>query len=147
MTALFHAGDGPGCSSGRSPGLVPLRPAGRPARGGRMLLSTRWPEEEGPITRTRSTRRTFLGGLTAAVVSVPALLRAQPRTVKIGMINPVSGPMADVGQDQRLGAQLAVEAINAAGGGESLRGARRALLTAGRQPQAGRAPPAPHPPV
>src|SRR5258707_942552 len=90
MTALFHAGDGPGCSSGRSPGLVPLRPAGRPARGGRMLLSTRWPEEEGPVTRTRSTRRTVLGGLTAAGVPVPALLRAQPRTGKIGRIFPGS---------------------------------------------------------
>ncbi|HWN13241.1 MAG TPA: ABC transporter substrate-binding protein, partial [Candidatus Dormibacteraeota bacterium] len=64
----------------------------------------------------RSTRRTFLGGLTAAAVGVPTLLRAQGRTVKIAMVSPVSGPMADVGQDQRLGAQLAVEAINAAGG-------------------------------
>ena len=75
------------------------------------------------MTRTRSTRRTFLGGLTAAAVGVPTLLRAQPRTVKIAMVSPVSGPMADVGQDQRLGAQLAVEAINAAGAASSRSGA------------------------
>ena len=87
------------------------------------------------MTRIRSTRRTFLGGLTAAAVGVPTLLQAVPRTVKIGMVNPVSGPMADVGQDQRLGAQFAVEAINAAGGVKSLGGARLELLTAAARPR------------
>src|ERR1700737_3185072 len=84
----------------------------------------------------RSTRRTFLGGLTAAAVGVPTLLRAQGRTVKIAMVSPVSAPMADVGQDQRLGAQLAVEAINAAGGVKSLGGARLELLTADSETKA-----------
>ena len=88
------------------------------------------------MTRTRSTRRAFLGGLTAAAVGVPTLLRAQPRTVKIAMVSPVSGPMADVGQDQRLGAQLAVEAINATGGVKSLGGARLELLTADSETKA-----------
>src|SRR5690349_13623950 len=82
------------------------------------------------MTTARSTRRTFIGGAAAAAVGVPTLLRAQPRTVKIGMVCPVSGPMADVGQDSRLGAQLAVEAVNAAGGIKSLGGARLELLTA-----------------
>lgn len=85
---------------------------------------------------TRTTRRTFIGGLTAAAVGVPTLLRAQPRPVKIGMVCPVSGPMADVGQDSRLGAQLAVEAINAAGGVKSLGGARLELLTADSETKA-----------
>ncbi len=81
--------------------------------------------------RTRVTRRRFLGGLAAsAAVGVPTLLRAQPRTIKIGMVSPVTGPMADVGQDQRLGAQLAVEAINAAGGIKSMGGARLELMPA-----------------
>jgi ABC-type branched-subunit amino acid transport system substrate-binding protein len=40
------------------------------------------------------------------------VLRAQPRTIKVWMVEPVSGPMADVGQDSRLGAQIAVEAAN-----------------------------------
>ncbi len=79
---------------------------------------------------TRSTRRTFIGGIAAAAVGVPTRLRAQPRTVKIGMVCPMSGPMADVGQDSRLGAQLAVEAVNGAGGVKSLGGARLELLTA-----------------
>jgi len=82
------------------------------------------------MTTARSTRRRFIGGIAAAAVGVPTLLRAQPRTVKIGMVCPVSGPMADVGQDSRLGAQLAVEAVNAAGGIKSLGGARLELLTA-----------------
>lgn len=82
------------------------------------------------MTTTRSARRRFIAGLAAAAVGAPILLRAQPRTVKIGMVCPVSGPMADVGQDSRLGAQLAVEAVNAAGGIKSLGGARLELLTA-----------------
>jgi len=70
------------------------------------------------------------------VAGVPTLLRAQPRTVKIGMVSPVTGPMADVGQDSRLGAQLAVEAVNAAGGIKSLGGARLELLTADSETKA-----------
>lgn len=80
-----------------------------------------------------STRRRFMGGLAAASIGVPTLLRAQPKTVKVGMVSPVTGPMADVGQDSRLGAQLAVEAVNAAGGIKSLGGARIELLTAGSE--------------
>ena len=89
------------------------------------------------MARTRVTRRGFVGGLAAAgIVGVPTLLRAQPKTVKIGMVSPVTGPMADVGQDSRLGAQLAVEAVNAAGGIKSLAGARLELLTADSETKA-----------
>ncbi len=91
------------------------------------------------MARTRVTRRGFLRGLaatTAGIAGVPTLLRAQPRTVKIGMVSPVTGPMADVGQDSRLGAQLAVEAISAAGGIKSLGGARLELLTADSETKA-----------
>src|SRR4030095_4960084 len=77
-----------------------------------------------------STRRRFIGGLAAASIGVPTPLHAQPKTVKVGMVSPVTGPMADVGQDSRLGAQLAVEAVNAAVGIKSLGGARIELLTA-----------------
>ena len=41
--------------------------------------------------------------------------------------------MAEVGQDARLGGQLAVEAINAAGGVKSLGGAKIDLLLADSQ--------------
>jgi branched-chain amino acid transport system substrate-binding protein len=85
---------------------------------------------------TRVNRRAFLRGAAAASVGAgvfPAVLRAQPRTVKVGMVEPLTGPMADVGQDSRLGAQMAVETINAAGGIKSLGGARLELLVADSQ--------------
>jgi branched-chain amino acid transport system substrate-binding protein len=91
------------------------------------------------MARTPVTRRGFLRGMAAAstaVLGVPTLLRAQPRTVKIGMVSPVTGPMADVGQDSRLGAQMAVEAVNAAGGIKSLGGARLELLQADSETKA-----------
>ena len=85
---------------------------------------------------SRLDRRDFLRGATAASLGVgafPAVLRAQPRTIKIGMVEPLTGPMADVGQDSRLGAQLAIEAVNAAGGIKSLGSARLELLVADSQ--------------
>jgi branched-chain amino acid transport system substrate-binding protein len=79
---------------------------------------------------TRVTRRVFLttalGG--AGVAACPLPLRAQPRTIKVGMVSPVTGAMAEVGQDCRLGAQLAAEAVNAAGGIKSMGGAKLELL-------------------
>jgi branched-chain amino acid transport system substrate-binding protein len=69
----------------------------------------------------------------AGLGAFPAVLRAQPRTIKVGMVEPLTGPMADVGQDSRLGAQMAVEAINAAGGIKSLGGARIELMVADSQ--------------
>lgn len=85
------------------------------------------------------TRRTFLRGITvsaAGLVAGPRRLRAQPRMIKVGMVEPVTGPMADVGQDSRLGAQMAVESINAAGGIKSLGGARIELLLADSETKA-----------
>jgi branched-chain amino acid transport system substrate-binding protein len=87
----------------------------------------------------RTTRRAFLrcAAVAATVATAaPSVLRAQPRTVKVGMPSPVSGPMADVGQDSRLGAQLAVEAVNAAGGIKSMGGARIELLLADTETKA-----------
>jgi branched-chain amino acid transport system substrate-binding protein len=84
----------------------------------------------------RVNRRALLRGAAAASVGLaafPAALRAQPRTIKVGMVEPLTGPMADVGQDSRLGAQMAVEAINAAGGIKSLGGAQIELLVADSQ--------------
>ena len=75
-------------------------------------------------------RRTFLKGAAAgtAVLGFPAVLRAQPRTVKIGVIHTVTGPLAEPGQACRLGAQMAADAINAAGGIKSMGGAKLELL-------------------
>jgi branched-chain amino acid transport system substrate-binding protein len=91
------------------------------------------------MTARRTTRRAFLRCAAAAATAAtagPSVLRAQPRTVKVGMPSPVSGPMADVGQDSRLGAQLAVEAVNAAGGIKSMGGARIELLLADTETKA-----------
>jgi branched-chain amino acid transport system substrate-binding protein len=81
------------------------------------------------------TRRTFLGAAaaSAAVATVPMPSRAQGKTIKIGVISPVTGALAEVGQDCRLGAQMAAEAINAAGGIRSQGGARLELLLADSQ--------------
>src|SRR6266508_4981215 len=66
-------------------------------------------------------RRTFLktAGAAAgatALAGFPAVLRAQVPTFKVGVIHPVTGPIAEPGQACRLGAQMAAEAISAAGG-------------------------------
>jgi len=80
----------------------------------------------------RPTRRTFLTAAVAGAVvaALPRPLRAQPRVVRLGAIHPVTGPLADIGLACRLGVQLAVDAINAAGGIASIDGARLELLAA-----------------
>ncbi len=83
--------------------------------------------------RTPLSRRTFLVSTTAAATGAlaagaPRPLRAQPRTVKIGAVHPVTGALAEIGQACRLGAQMAVDAVNAAGGIKSLGGARLELI-------------------
>ena len=47
---------------------------------------------------------------------MPSVLRAQGAGVKIGVLHPVSGALSYSGQQGRLGATLAIEEINAAGG-------------------------------
>jgi branched-chain amino acid transport system substrate-binding protein len=63
-------------------------------------------------------RRTFLAttALGAAAVAMPSVLRAQEAGVKLGILHPVSGALSYSGTQGRLGAMLAVEEINAAGG-------------------------------
>jgi branched-chain amino acid transport system substrate-binding protein len=81
---------------------------------------------------SRVSRRRFLhlAGAAAGVTAFPPPLRAQARTIKVGVVSPITGAMAEVGGDCRLGAQLAAEAINAAGGIKSMGGARLELLLA-----------------
>ncbi|HWC02637.1 MAG TPA: ABC transporter substrate-binding protein [Methylomirabilota bacterium] len=77
-------------------------------------------------------RRSFVTGAGAAAglsaIGFPAVLRAQPPTVKIGVVHPVTGPLAEPGQACRAGAQMGAEEINAAGGIKALGGARLELL-------------------
>ena len=86
---------------------------------------------------TRLHRRSFLkaAAATAGAVALgfPAVLRAQPKTIKIGAIHPVTGGLAEIGQACRLGAQMAVDAMNAAGGIKSMGGARLELVAGDSQ--------------
>jgi branched-chain amino acid transport system substrate-binding protein len=75
-------------------------------------------------------RRKFLrssvvaAGATAGLLRAPTLLRAQGAGVKIGVLHPVSGALSYSGQQGRLGAMLAIDAISAAGGIKALGGAK-----------------------
>jgi branched-chain amino acid transport system substrate-binding protein len=94
------------------------------------------------MTTLRSTRRTFLSAAaaSAAAAALPLPLRAQPKTIKIGVVHPVTGPLAEPGQACRAGAQMAADSINAAGGIRSLGGAKLELLLGDTQtkPDVGR---------
>src|SRR5689334_20446544 len=78
------------------------------------------------VGRRRFLQSTALGAAATAagILRVPAVLRAQGTAVKVGVLHPVSGALSYSGQQGRIGAQLAIEEINAAGGIKSLGGAK-----------------------
>jgi branched-chain amino acid transport system substrate-binding protein len=89
-------------------------------------------------------RRTFLKAAGtaagAAALGFPAVLRAQTPSFKVGVVHPVTGPLAEPGQACRLGAQMAADAINATGGIKSLNGMKLELIVGDTQtkPDVGR---------
>jgi len=94
------------------------------------------------VSRRRFLQSTALGAVAAAgTLYAPAVLRAQGAPVKVGVLHPVSGALSYSGQQGRLGAQLAMEEINAAGGIKALHGARiePVLGDAQSTPEAGNA--------
>ncbi len=78
------------------------------------------------MVHTDPTRRRVLGaGATlTGLLAAPAALRAQSAPVKLGILQPVTGALAQDGDLGRYGAQLAVDEINAAGGIKALGGVR-----------------------
>src|SRR5215471_1393780 len=78
------------------------------------------------LSRRRFLQSTALGAATTAAgfLSAPAVLRAQGAAVKVGILHPVSGALSYSGQQGRIGAVMAIEEINAAGGIKSLGGAK-----------------------
>ncbi|NDE25653.1 MAG: ABC transporter substrate-binding protein [Betaproteobacteria bacterium] len=90
-----------------------------------------------------TTRRHFMSQTAAAasVMSFPLIAGAQAKTIKVGVLHPVTGALAYSGQQCRLGALMAIEDINKAGGIKSLGGAKIEALLGDAQssPQAGTA--------
>jgi branched-chain amino acid transport system substrate-binding protein len=82
------------------------------------------------MSRLRVTRRGVLQSagagvaLAAGALGGPAVLRAQGAGVKVGVLHPVSGALSYSGQQGRIGAMMAIDEINAAGGIKSLGGAK-----------------------
>lgn len=83
----------------------------------------------------RLSRRHFVSGTAAAaaIAGFPAIVRAQSAPIKIGILHPVTGPLAPSGQQCRAGALMAIEALNAAGGIASMRGAKLEAVLADAQ--------------
>jgi branched-chain amino acid transport system substrate-binding protein len=79
-------------------------------------------------------RRAFLrtGAAGAAVgagtLAMPAVLRAQAPAVKVGILQPITGALAYDGQQGRMGAELAIRDVNAAGGIKALGGAKLEMV-------------------
>jgi len=69
--------------------------------------------------RAGLSRRAFLsaaGALGAATFACPSILRAQGAAIKVGVPTILSGRVAILGETASVGAKMAVDAVNAAGG-------------------------------
>ena len=90
-----------------------------------------------------TSRRTFMGQSAAAAsaLAFPLVGGAQPKPIKVGVLHPVTGALAYSGQQCRMGALMAIEDINKAGGIKSLGGAKIEAMLGDAQssPQAGTA--------
>jgi branched-chain amino acid transport system substrate-binding protein len=74
------------------------------------------------LSRRTLLKATALGG--AASLAMPSVLRAQAPTIKVGILQPVTGALAYDGQQGQIGAEAAIKAINDAGGIKSMGGAK-----------------------
>ncbi len=79
-----------------------------------------------PLSRRRFLATTALGAASVAAgsVAIPSVPRAAGGPVKLGVLHPVTGALSYSGQQGRLGATLAIDEINAAGGIKALGGAK-----------------------
>ena len=77
---------------------------------------------QGKLSRRQFLATTAFGAAVTASgsISMPSVLRAQAAPVKLGVLHPVTGALSYSGQQGRLGANLAIEEINAAGGVKGL---------------------------
>jgi branched-chain amino acid transport system substrate-binding protein len=84
------------------------------------------PNRNNHVSRRQFLATTALGAAATATgtISMPAVLRAQGSAVKIGVLQPVTGALSYSGTQGRLGAMMAIEDINKAGGIKALGGAK-----------------------
>jgi branched-chain amino acid transport system substrate-binding protein len=75
-------------------------------------------------------RRNILQGAaaTGALIAAPGLVRAQAPSIKIGILQPVTGALAQDGEYGRLGAEIALNELNAVGGIKSMGGAKLEMV-------------------
>jgi branched-chain amino acid transport system substrate-binding protein len=82
-------------------------------------------------TGSRLNRRHAVVGGVAALIAAPVVIRsssAQPATINIGVLVPLSGANAQFGVNSRNGIELVADEINASGGIEALGGAKLNLV-------------------
>jgi len=77
--------------------------------------------------------------LALCLLLLPASTPAAPKDILIGHLEPLTGPAAKIGQDIVMGANYAMDEINAAGGIKSMEGSKIKLLLSDHQgnPQIG----------
>jgi branched-chain amino acid transport system substrate-binding protein len=75
-------------------------------------------QQKTPVSRRRFLATSAFGAAVVASgsLAMPAVLRAQGGGVKLGLLHPMTGALSYSGQQGRIGATMAVDAINAAGG-------------------------------
>jgi len=81
------------------------------------------------MTKSAIGRRSALAlGLAGSAAAIARPARAQAKEVKIAMLVPLSGPWAREGILEQMGAEMAIDDINNAGGIKSMGGAKLKLL-------------------
>jgi branched-chain amino acid transport system substrate-binding protein len=81
-----------------------------------------------PSRRRRALRQLALPLALALAAATPLAQAQAPREVKVGLLVPLSGLYARPGTVMRMGAEMAVDHINAAGGVKALGGAKLKLV-------------------
>lgn len=84
---------------------------------------------KGKVSRRDSLKLTLALAIVCVCLGMPGFLFGQPvKEVKFGIIEPLSGPLASLGLQDKNGYQLAIENINKAGGIKSLGGAKLRMI-------------------
>ena len=97
---------------------------------------------KGKVNRRKTLKLTLAIAVVCVCLGMPGFLFGEPvKEVKFGIIEPISGPLAPLGLQDKNGYTLAIERINKAGGIKSLGGAKIRLVVGDSEskPQVGMA--------